>query len=121
VVHPDSAEVTGERINPEDLEQSLEQFFKDDEPLDWDRMRSVQDVCYEALWGRVYRRLERDYMVDDGLHCNIHRVAEYAAACLIAGDTAKNFRPLIDLFTTGNLPYEFENDGTLYVLCAKEE
>lgn len=42
----------------------------------------------------------------------------YACVYAVAGDTSKNFGPLLKLWLSGNLPLGFDKEGYLLVLCA---
>lgn len=42
----------------------------------------------------------------------------YAVSCMITRETMKDFRPLLDLWRSGNLPVGFDDKNRLIVLCA---
>lgn len=49
---------------------------------------------------------------------NVASICLYAAGFLISGDTTKDFRPLVELWSLGNFPEGFDNENHLVVWCA---
>lgn len=91
-------------------------------------------ILWETLdrFGRLKRRLEHqlledlgsagfgDRLYDDLWHClasGIQCAIFYGAGFLLLGDTKKDFRPLLNLYLSGNLPIGFNTQGELVFLC----
>ncbi|MBI1831788.1 MAG: hypothetical protein HYR84_10095 [Planctomycetes bacterium] len=51
---------------------------------------------------------------------NLAAICLYATGFLISGDTTKDFRPLVDLWSSGNFAEGFDSENHLVVWCANK-
>lgn len=68
----------------------------------------------------LYRAGFRGRLSDDLWHClagGVQVSIFYGAGFFFVGDDAKNFRPLLELYKSGNLPIGFNKQGELVFLC----
>lgn len=84
----------------------------------------LRNCLWDSLWDYYEEAFEDERVEETPLHVlgdNLRVSLLYALGYLEAGDNRRDFRPLLELWRSGNLPLGLDHEGNFWVLCAEPE